>query len=312
MSTRPGGAATPDPPDTPERERALLVASFATLYLVWGSSFVATKVMVGYLPPLLSAGIRFTTAGLLLGALALARGARLPASLREWRHAAVMGVLTVLVSNGVNALALQHVASNQSALLNASAAFWIALLGMLGHRGHRLTPPALAGLAIGFGGVALLVWPHGGYTDANLGWQLLILVGCVAWACATLYHRTVQPTTPALVFVAMQMFTGGLVTLPVGLLAGGLADWQWSPGGLAALAYLVVFSSCLAYSAFAYLLNHTTPAKLGTYAYVNPVVAAALGWWLLDEALGPVQLVGMAVVVVGVALVTLPGSRTRA
>jgi len=289
--------------------RFLLLGSFATLYLVWGSSFVATKIMVTELPPVLAAGVRFAIAGLLLGALARARGALVPRDATEWRHAFAMGALMVLVSNGANGLAMQHVASNQSALLNASSAFWIALLGTVGSQGHRLPKRTLAGLAIGFAGVALLLWPRGGFAAANLGWQLLILFGCIAWAGATLYHRVAKPATPALMFTAMQMLAGGLLTLPVGLALGDAAEWRWSPPGLAALGYLVVFSSCLAYAAFAYLMTHTTPARLGTYAYVNPVVAAVLGWALLGETLSGLQLAGMAVILAGVVLVTLPAAR---
>jgi drug/metabolite transporter (DMT)-like permease len=288
------------------RSTPLVLGAFAVLYLVWGSSFVATKIMVTDLPPLLAAGVRFVTAGVLLGLVAAALGARLPKGALEWRHVLVMGLLMVVVSNGINVVAMQYVASNQSALLNASAAFWIAILGMVGAQGHALPTRTRIGLALGFLGVALILWPRGGFSAANLGWQLAILVGCIGWAGATLYHRLVKPATPALMFTAMQMLLGGLLTTGLGLAAGDAAEWRFTMRGHLALLYLTLFSSCLAYTAFAYLLPRTTPARLGTYAYVNPVVAAIVGWLLLGETLSGAQLAGSAVIVLGVALVTLP------
>lgn len=292
------------------RSTPLVLAAFAVLYLVWGSSFVATKIMVTDLPPLLAAGLRFTTAGLLLAIVAAALGARPPKSRIEWRHALVMGGLMVVVSNGINNVAMQYVASNQSALLNASAAFWIAILGTVGSRGHALPVRTRIGLAIGFLGVVLILWPRGGFSASNLGWQLAILAGCIGWAGATLYHRIAKPATPALMFTSMQMLVGGLLTTMIGLAAGDAAEWRFTVPGHLALLYLTLFSSCLAYTAFAYLLPRTTPARLGTYAYVNPVVAAVVGWLLLGETLSGVQLAGSAVIVLGVALVTLPQRTT--
>jgi drug/metabolite transporter (DMT)-like permease len=285
---------------------ALVLGAFAVLYLVWGSSFVATKIMVTDLPPLLAAGLRFTTAGVLLALVAAALGARVPRDPREWRHALVMGLLMVVVSNGINNVAMQYVASNQSALLNATAAFWIALLGTVGAQGHALSTRTKVGLAIGFLGVALILWPRGGFSAANLGWQLAIIAGCIGWAGATLYHRLAKPATPALMFTAVQMLLGGLLMTGIGLAAGDAQEWHFSVRGHLALLYLTLFSSCLAYTAFAYLLPRTTPARLGTYAYVNPVVAAVVGWLLLGETLSGAQLAGSAVIVLGVALVTLP------
>lgn len=295
---------------TKARTSALVVASFAILYLVWGSSFVATKIMVTDLPPLLAAGIRFTSAGLLLGVVATALGARLPRERTEWRHALVMGTLMVVVSNGINNVAMQYVASNQSALLNATAAFWIAILGTLGAQGHALPARTRIGLAIGFLGVALVLWPRGGFSVGNLGWQLAIIAGCIGWAGATLYHRLAKPRTAPLMFTSMQMLLGGVLTTTIGLAAGDAAEWRYTPAGHAALLYLTLFSSCLAYTAFAYLLPRTTPARLGTYAYVNPVVAGVVGWLLLGETLSGAQLAGSAVIVLGVALVTLPQRTT--
>lgn len=294
------------------RHRALLLGSFAVVYIVWGSSYVANKIMATNLPPLLSAGVRFTVAGVLMAAIAAARGARIPTAAIEWRHFAVMGFLTVLLSNGINIYALLFVPSNQAALINSSSALFIAMLGTFGARGHALGKRTWLGLVLGFLGVALVLWPRGGFSATHLGWQLAILVGCFGWALTTLYYRSIRTETSMLMFTAMQMFAGGIMVLVLSVLKGDLAHWSWNGAGMGALVYLILFSSCLAYAAFGYLMQHTTPARLGTYAYVNPVVAAVLGWWLLGETLSPLQLAGSAVIIAGVALVTLQPRVARA
>lgn len=297
---------TPSTPHVARNERLLVYASFAVLYLVWGASFVVNKIMVGELPPLLSAGIRFIVGGAALVALARLRGAAWPPSALEWRHVAVMGVLTVVASNGINIVALRYVAANQSALLNSSSAFWIALLGTFGARGHALSRRTQLGLVLGFLGVVLVLLPRGGFSAAHLGWQLMVVVGCFAWALATLYQRTVRPQTAPFMYTGMMMIVGGVAVLLLGLANGDAAAWRLTARGLLALLYLIVFSSILGYAALTYLIPRTTPARLGTYAYVNPVIAALVAWALLGETLSPAQLVGSAVILAGVALVTLP------
>lgn len=287
---------------TPPTMRKL---AFATIYLVWGSSFLFSKIMVQYLPVLLSAGVRFLTGGLLLAILARWRGERFPGSAREWRHCAVMSLLTVLLSTGINTFAIRVIPSNQSALLNSSSALWIALLGTLGPTGHRLSPLTRLGLGLGFVGVGCVLWPRGGFVTEHLGWQLAVIVGCLCWATGTLYYRTVSPRTAPLMFTAMQMLLGGAVLGAAGVLGGDLGRWQWAPAGLFSLGYLAFMSSALAYCAYIWLMRNTTPAKLGTYAYVNPAIATALGWAVLGETLNPVQVLGTLVIVAGVLLITV-------
>lgn len=297
---------------TARRETLTTLAAFFVLYVVWGTTYVANKFLVMDLPPLLAAGTRFVAAGLVMVALAMHRGAKLPQAAIEWRHVLVLGFCTVVLSNSINVMGLRYVPSNQAALLNASSAFWIALLGTVGSRGHVLPARVLAGLALGFAGVALLLWPHGGFSGQHLGWQLAMLGGCLGWAIGVMYYRLVRPATAPLMVTALQMLCGGTMTTLLGLANGDVARWQWTLRGQLSLVYLILFGSCLAYAAFTYLMTRTTPARLGTYAYVNPVVAALLGWWLLGETLSPVQLVGSGVILAGVALVSLPAARPAA
>lgn len=285
---------------------SLLCASFATLYLVWGSSYAVTKTMVTHLPPFLAGGARFSVAGVLLVLVAWVRGAPPPLAPREWRHFAVMGLLQVVLSAGLNMLAMRHVASSQSALLNASGALWIALFGAYGARGYPLHARSATGLGFGFVGVALLVWSRTGFSLAELGWQLVIIVACCSWALGTIYYRHVRTSTPMLMFVGLEMLIGGVALAASGLATGELPDFHLRGPSLAALGFLIVFSSCFAYTAFGYLMRHTTPSRLATYAYVNPAIAAVVGWAWLGERLTPVQLAGTAVILVGVVLVSLP------
>jgi drug/metabolite transporter (DMT)-like permease len=294
-------------PVSSERSRHLkLIACFAVIYLVWGSSYLAMRVGVQHLAPLTFAGVRFALAGVLLAAFACLRGVRLPRTPREWKHITVMGLLTVLLSSGINNWAIQWVPSNQSALLNATSAFWIAGLGTLGPRGHSLSTRARIGLVIGFLGAALILIPRGGgLTFEALGPQLAIVVACLAWALGTLYYRSVRVETDALMFTALQMLIGGLLMLATGAATLSLGRWEWTWPGVGMLLYLALFSSCLAYTAYAWLMVNTTPDRLATYSYVNPAVAALLGWLVLGEHLSGAQIVGMVVILAGVMLLTL-------
>lgn len=290
---------------TPERTRfAKLIGCFAVIYLVWGSSYVAMKIGVQHLAPLLFAGVRFALAGVLLVAVAALRGARFPIGSAQWKHVLMMGLLTVLISNGINNWAIQWVPSNQSALINATSAFWIAGFGTFGPRGHSLSSRARLGLLVGFLGAALILWPRTGISFESLGPQLAIVVACVSWAIGTLYYRSVKVGTDPLMFTALQMLTGGVMILATGAVTGSLGTWEWNWPGVGTLLYLTLFSSCFAYTAYAWLMVNTTPDKLATYSYVNPAVAAVLGWLILHEHLSPIQILGMVVILAGVMLVT--------
>jgi drug/metabolite transporter (DMT)-like permease len=286
--------------------RAKLIACFATVYLVWGSTYLVASIGVHALPPILFGGIRFICAGILLGLVALALGRKFELDATEWRHLLIVAVGSVLIPNACTNWAMQYVASNQTAILNASAALWIALFATRGRRAHALDRRTLIGLVIGFAGAALIVWPRGNLTASHFGMQLLILVAVFVWSATTVYIRNVHSKLDLLSFSALQMLLGGLMMTGAGLAMGEAGEWTWSKPGLIAMAYLTIASSCLAYTAFAWLAKNTTPAMVGTYSYVNPAIAAILGWWFLDEHLGANQLTGMAIMFAGVALVNWP------
>ncbi len=290
------------------RYSAKLTLCLAAVYLVWGSSFMVTKIAVNSLPPALFSGIRFVLAGTLLALIArFWNKDRWPARLIEWRHVTIAGFFMVPGSNGLNTWALVYLPSNQVALLTATAAFWIAGLGTFGRRGHPLTRWAMLGLAIGFAGVALTLIPQGPLRSSSLFAQGAVLTAGLCWSLGTLYYRNIDTPLSSLMFVALQMCMGGAMLLGVAAAHGDLAQWAPSPSGLIALVYLTLFSSCLAYTAYGWLTVNSTPALIGTFSYVNPAIASFLGWQFLHEHLSGSQLIGMVVTIVGVCILTLPG-----
>jgi len=282
--------------------------ALSTVYLVWGSSFLFTKLAVMNLPPALFSGIRFVTAGTLLALIARVwSGSSWPSRLIDWRHVIIAGFFMVFVSNGLNTWAMRYLPSNQSALLNGTSAFWIAGLGTFGRRGHPLTRSAVLGLVIGFLGAALMLIPAEPLRAKSLLAQAGVLTACFSWSLGTLYYRSIDTELSSLMFMGLQMLMGGLMLLGLGLVHGDAAHWAPNTSGLMALLYLTFFSSCLAYTAYGWLSLNAAPALIGTYGYVNPAIASFLGWQFLHEHLSGTQLVGMVVIIVGVSILTLPG-----
>jgi drug/metabolite transporter (DMT)-like permease len=290
------------------RHSTKLILCLGTVYLVWGSAFVFTKIAVQNLPAALFAGIRFVTAGVLLAIIARTYGrSHLPQRLIEWRHVTIAGFFMVFVSNGLNTWAMQYLPSNQSALLNGTSAFWIAGLGVFGRRGHPLTRWAILGLVVGFIGAVLMLVPKGPILSKGSLAQLAVLTACASWSLGTLYYRSINTQLSSMMFMALQMLMGGSMLLCVGLARGDSMHWPPNAPGIIALCYLTFLSSGLAYTAYGWLTMNTTPALISTYSYVNPAIAAVLGWLVLHEHLSGVQLVGMAIIIIGVCILTLPG-----
>ena len=287
--------------------RLAILAAFAVVYFVWGSTYLAIRVAVQDIPPGLLAGVRFVVAGLILGLAALLRGDRLPRGFTEWRAVLIMATALVVIGNGFVTWAEQWVPSNQTALIIAGSALWTAWFGTFGPRGTPLTMGACIGLATGILGVALLVWPDD-LNDRPVVWALVaIFLSSVSWSAGVIFGRNARLSLSPLMFAAAQMFFGGIMLTVAGLAAGEPEQISWTASGIGGFLYLTIFGSCLAYGTYIWLINHATPARLGTIAYVNPVIATVLGWWLLDESLGTRQIAGMIVILLGVVLVARYG-----
>jgi drug/metabolite transporter (DMT)-like permease len=288
-------------PLTPERSAIQL--AFAVVYIVWGVSYSANRIMALSLPPLLAAGARFVLAGTFLTLWARVRRLSFPCGAREWSSTAAAALLGIVIANGLSVLALRHVASNQVALISSSSAFWLAWLGTYGRRATAVSPRTWAGLALGFLGVTVLLSAKGFGAYAQLMWQLTVLGSTLAWALATMVIRESHSDCDPLAFTAVYLVIGGVLLAAVGLASGDAARWTWSPAGLGAIVFLAIFSSTCGFVAYNYLLKHETPARLGTYAYVNPVIAVITGWLVLDEHIDARQIAGAVIIFCGVLLV---------
>ncbi len=285
-------------------DRLKIILAFAIVYIVWGSTYLGIRIAVHDLPPGLMAGVRFVIAGLILLGIARYLGHAGPKNRHDWVASLIMGVLLVLLGNGLVTWGEQWVESNQAALLITTGAIWTTWLGTYGARAQSVSGREKTGIAIGLVGAMLLLWPRAGLRVDYLAGQLAILGAPIAWSIGTIYSRTYPAQMSPLMFAGLQMLLGGLMLLVYGLLAGELPRWQWTFNGIAAMTYLTIFGSCIAYGTYVWLIQHTTPARLGTIAYVNPVVAVILGWLVLGERLEGIRLIGAAVILLGVTMIT--------
>ena len=296
-----------------ERPSAKVWGALWIVYLVWGSTYLAIRVGVQPshgegLPPLLMAAVRFTFAGLLMLALFARRpapdGAPDPLGWKQWAAAAVIGNALLLGGNGLVSIAEKRIPSGIAAVLVATVPTWAAVLGAL-FRLERVTLRHAAGLALGFAGVAILVIGHGsGKVDA-VG-VVMVVIAALSWAAGSVWATRAPTVRRPLVMTCMEMVCGGIGCAIVGLARGEAADFHAGAvpaRSWVALAYLVVFGSMVAYTAYVWLLHNARLSLVTTYTYVNPLVAVALGAIILGESLSLRTLLASAAIVIGVMLI---------
>lgn len=295
--------------------KSFVILAFAAVYLIWGSTYFAIRVVVESLPPLLAAGIRFLVAGSSLLVWMACRRSPLP-NAREWKSALISGALLTLGGNGLVMIAEQSTSSGLTSLIIALTPVWFALLDWLRPGGARPRAKTLAGILIGFTGVVFLLADR--QADANGGrteWGVLLLIAAgLLWAAGSLYTKHAAPARSVWMQSAAQMLCGGAGLVLVGFLAGEGRPAHWQSATLRsalALLYLIVFGSWIGYSAYVWLLHHSTPSRVSTYAYVNPVIAVFLGWAFLGETVTAGMLAGAAVILLGVVIITLPETAFR-
>ena len=300
--------------------RAAVLAAYAAVYVLWGSTYLAIRIGVETIPPLAMAGVRNVIAGVALYAWSRLRGA--PAPTRpQWAATALLGALLLLVGNGAVTWAEQRVPSGITALLVATEPLWIVLLAWWQPRGARPTALTAFGLALGLAGVAVLVGPalFGGAATSgsiDLAGAAVVLAGAAAWAGGSLWasgasNRARLPASTTL-STGMQMATGGAMLLLASALTGepaSLGSAAVSGRSVAALGYLIGFGSLVGFNAYAWLLTVEPPARVATYAFVNPVIAVLLGWAVAGEALSARVLVAAAAIVGAVVLLTVRSAR---
>ena len=297
--------------------RSAVVAAFAAVYVIWGSTYLAIRYAVDTLPPFTMAGTRFLVAGGCLYAWMRLRGVPRPQWI-HWRSAAIIGGLLLLGGNGLVCWAEQSVPSGMAALLVAAVPLWMVLLNAIRPGGVWPNRAEILGVAIGFVGVGVLINPWSSSTSGvsvdRLGAFVLVLAS-LFWATGSLYSRHAERPASPLMSTATVMLAGSVILLVVGLGAG-----EWSriePAEISlisclALLYLIVFGAIVGFSAYMWLLRVSTPARVSTYAYVNPAVAVLLGWAIASEPLSARTYVAMALIVSSVILITTFGRSATA
>ncbi|HEV2861473.1 MAG TPA: EamA family transporter [Pyrinomonadaceae bacterium] len=289
-----------------DREKLGAYGAWAAVCFFWGTTYLAIAVGLETFQPTLFAGLRFLVAGgVLFFVMSRQRNVRLPVG-REWVDLGATGLMLLGVGNGAVVWAEQWVPSGMAALLVATSPFWAAALDRMQKDGERVGLRGLVGMAVGFGGLAMLVGPQlfGGEVNGKyvLG-VVIIQVGCFFWQAGSVYAKRRPTGVSPLMASAVQMLWAGAALTLLGTLLGEWGGMRFSARSAGALLYLVVFGSIVAYSAYMYAIQKLPLPLVSTYSYVNPLVALVLGWMVLSERLGWREGVSALVILFGVALV---------
>jgi drug/metabolite transporter (DMT)-like permease len=285
-----------------------ILAAFAIIYFVWGSTFLAIRVGVQEIPPFLLAGIRFVIAGAALYGWMRATGTVSP-HWREWRSASLVAILIFVLDYGLLFWAERRVPSGVAAVILAIIPAFMALSEIFVLRTERLSMRLAGALAVGIGGVAVLMNPTLGFGEVpvDTAGAMALIVAAISWSAGAALTRKLPLPSSKPMSSAAQMLTGGVMLL---LVSAGLGEFRGfdagsvSRGAWIALAYLILAGSIVAFTAYVWLIHHESPTKVGTYAYVNPVVAVALGYFFAGEAVGGRTLLGTVCVLASVIAIT--------
>jgi drug/metabolite transporter (DMT)-like permease len=292
----------------PHQNKVKLLLAFGAIYFIWGATFLAIRFAVRTLPPLLTMGTRQLVAGLLLFAWLAARRKLERPEPRLWGPAFFAGACCFLGCHGLLAWAEMRIDSGLAALLSSTLPIWMVLLAPLRGQESELNPRVLSGIALGFAGVAVLIpMDFAGPQQEGLR-AMAVLAAEVLWAVGAIYARGVKTAAPAATFAAMQMVSGGILLWVVGLALGEarrLHAEAFTTQSVLSLAFLIVFGSLIAFSAYVWLLQVSSPAIVSTHSYVNPLVAVLLGWAAAHEAITWRTALGTGVILASVALVSV-------
>jgi drug/metabolite transporter (DMT)-like permease len=281
--------------------------ALVTLYVVWGSTFIALAIVIRDLPPFLAMSVRHLIAGGVLLALSLRRGDRAGDRIgrRQIAAAFVFGGLLFVTGHGSLAWAQQTVPAGVAALLVGTIPIWMALFDRIGF-GKRLPAMAYAGIAIGFVGLAFLFDPFGEGSVDRVG-ALVIVLGAMCWAVGSLYSRGAPLPKRPIVSAGLASVCGGILLAGYSLISGEVGQATWTRDAVLGLAYLIVVGSFVGFTTYVWLLRVAPISLVSTYAYVNPIVAVALGWVILDEDITAQMAVAGAAVLVSVAVILRSG-----
>jgi len=296
--------------------RAQITAAFASIYIIWGSTYLAIRYAIQTIPPFIMGGVRFLISGVLLYVWARYRGAPKP-PLLHWRNAIIAGGFLLLGGNGAVVWAEQLVPSGLTALLVSILPFWLVIIEWARPPRKRPGGAVLGGLLLGFVGIVVLVGAGtvGGKGDVKPLGALVLILGSLCWAIGSFWSRDAKLPDSGLLTTGMEMLGGGAMLLTVGVASGELSHfdvYRVSHASILGLGYLITFGSLLGFTSYIWLLDKVSPARLGTYAYVNPIVAVLLGWAIAGETLSARTAIAAAIVICAVALITTARSTTSA
>jgi drug/metabolite transporter (DMT)-like permease len=300
---------TPHSSATAKPNTVLLILAFLSIYLIWGSTYLAIRYAIETLPPFLMGGARFLTAGFILyGYVRIFKGVPNPSG-AQWKNAAMIGALLLFVGNGAVVWAEQYVASGITALIITTEPIWVVVLSWLWLKKGRPNGGTVFGIVLGMVGMAVLVGRglFVGEVEINPFGVAAIVVATMAWAVGSLYGVGADLPTSPLLSTSMQMLAGGVLQTFVGTASG-----EWSRLDLAhvsissvlALMYLIFFGSIVAFTAYSWLVKNAPPSRVATYAYVNPVIAVFLGWAMAGEAVTVQTFVAASILVGAVVVIT--------
>lgn len=293
-------------------KRWLVIAAFAAIYLIWGSSYIGIRFAVETIPPFMMSATRFIGAGLLLVLIARLSGAPMPTR-TQWRSSAITALFMFVFNNGAIVWSQAHgLPSSATALLLATMPFWVVVVAWVQTR-HSPGFTVLAGVVIGFAGLALLVNPGSTSTTIDPLLAGVIVCGALFWAIGSLYSKGApMPSNPQMA-TGTQLLLGGVMLMSVSIVSGEFGSTNWagiSQGSVAAMIYLGLFNSFIGFSAFVWLMRVAPAAQVATYAYVNPVVAMFLGWLLAGETLDARSLLAAAIILGSVIVITRARARS--
>ena len=284
--------------------KAQVVVAFFLLYVVWGSTYIAIKYAIHTIPTFMMGGVRFLIAGLIVYIISTLMGHKQPGR-ENWKSAAIVGVLLLAIGNGGVAIATKYAPTGVVSLMVAMTPVYMSIMADFGKRFP--SRPTIIGLILGTIGVVCLVGPAG--LQGTISWIGIVAatLASLSWSAGSIYSRTAKLATPTIMAVATQMICGGLAMLIISFAIGEHSTFDLanvSTRSVLSIIYLIVFGSLVGYSAYFWLLKNVSPSKVSTYAYVNPIVAVFLGWWLAGEAVTANIFVAAAIIVLSVWLIT--------
>lgn len=292
--------------------KSAFILAFAAIYIIWGSTYLGIRVAVESIPPFAMAAVRFFIAGSLMLAVLRMRGYPMPTR-KQWRDSAIIGTCLLLGGNGLVAWAELLIPSGIAALIVGVQPIFMVTTEWAWPGGQRPAPAVFVGMALGLVGLGLLSWQaDSGTSSIHVAGVIAILAACVSWAFGSIFSRHAKPAAPPLVGAAAQMLCG---SVSLGIVAGLRGEFFDLPLSAIharswwALAYLIAIGSWVGYSTFVWLMKHSTPARVSTYAYVNPIVAVFLGWLILNEPLTRRTIVSALIIVAAVVIVTTQKNR---